>query len=72
MRSEGYRRLHQVCLDMAQQSESLDGQARWLTVAQASLDRSRDADDVRPSNGTLLSLNRPGAGSVSPKSFVLQ
>jgi hypothetical protein len=57
---------------MAQQPESLDVQARWLTVARASLDRSRDPDDVRSSNGTLLSLNRPGAASVSPKSFVLQ
>ena len=72
MRSEGYRRLHQVCLNMAQQSESSDAQARWLTVAQASLDSSRDADDVRPSNRTLLSLNCPGAASVSPKSFVLE
>ena len=72
MRSEGYRRLHQVCLDMAQQSKQPDARARWLKVAQDSLDRSRDADDVRPSNGALLSLSRPRAVSVSPKSFVLE
>jgi hypothetical protein len=57
---------------MAQQSESPDARARWLKVAHDSLDRSRDADDVRLSNGTVLSLSRPRAASVSPKSFVLQ
>jgi hypothetical protein len=30
---------------MAEQSKSPDARARWLTVAQAALDRSRDADD---------------------------
>jgi hypothetical protein len=72
MRSEGYRRLHQVCLDMAQQSEPPAARARWLKVAQAWLDRSRDVDDVRPSNGTPLSLDCPRSASVSPKSFMLR
>jgi hypothetical protein len=72
MRSDEYRRLYEACRNMAQQSDSPDAQARWLKIAQAWLDRTRDADDMRPSNGTLLSLKRPGATSVSPKSFVLE
>ena len=72
MRSEGYRRLHRVCLDMAQQPELLDVQARWLTVARASLDRSRDPDDVRSSNGTLLSPTAPAQLPFRRNSFVLQ
>jgi len=49
MRSEGYRRLHQVCLDTAEQFKSPDARAGRLALAQSSLDHSLDADDVRPS-----------------------
>jgi hypothetical protein len=71
MRSDEYRRLHEVCLGMAQQSDSPDVQTRWLTIAQASLDRVSDADDVLQSDAIWLSLSQRGAASVSPKSFAI-
>ena len=35
MRSDDYRRLHAVCLDMGKQSTEPDIQARWLAAADA-------------------------------------
>jgi hypothetical protein len=63
MRSDEYRRLYAACLTMAQQSELPNVQARWLTMAQAWLNR---ADEMRPkkankidcSNVISLSLSR--------------
>ena len=71
MRSDEYQRLHKVCLDMAQQSDSLDVQIRWLMIARASLDSVSDADDARRSDAVWLSLCLSGAEVISPKSFVL-
>ena len=66
MRSEEYRRLHQVCLDMAQQSELPDARVRWLKVAQASLDRSRDAEGsplyLGGKNGDVSLFDRDKSG----------
>ena len=42
LRSEDYRRLHIVCLDMARQSGLPDTRARWLAMAAAWLQRAAD------------------------------
>jgi hypothetical protein len=42
LRSEDYRRLHIVCLDMARQSGLPDTRARWLAMAAAWLKRAAD------------------------------
>ena len=51
MRSEKYRRLHEVCCEMALQSDTENLQDRWLKMAQAWLDRAND-----PNNGQTVGI----------------
>ena len=46
MRSEEYRRIHDICLDMAQQCDSEDLHDRWLKLAEYWLDRAGQADVI--------------------------
>jgi len=42
MHSDGYCRLHGVCLTMAEQSNAPDLRARWLALAQASFNLAKE------------------------------
>ena len=46
MRSEEYHRLHEVCCEMALQSDAENLQDRWLKMAEAWLDRANDANNT--------------------------
>jgi hypothetical protein len=47
MLSDEYCRLHAACLVMARQADLPDVQARWLVMAQASLDLATVVDDKK-------------------------
>jgi hypothetical protein len=44
MRSDEHRRLHEVCREMALQSDSENLRIRWLKMAEAWLDCANDAN----------------------------
>jgi hypothetical protein len=44
MRSDEYRRLHEVCREMALQSDTENLRIRWLKMAEAWSDRANDAN----------------------------
>jgi hypothetical protein len=71
MRSEEYRRIHDVCHDMAQQSDSEDLHDRWLKLAEYWLDRAGEADVIKPQRINALSLHKHGATFLSPPSFAI-
>jgi hypothetical protein len=54
MRSEEYLRLHDVCRDMAQQSDSGVLHDRWLKLAQSWLDRAGEVNKPRRKNALRL------------------
>jgi hypothetical protein len=62
MRSEEYLRLHDVCRDMARQSDSEALHDRWLKLAQSWLDRAGEADGQRMK---ALRLDKRAATPVS-------
>jgi hypothetical protein len=47
MRSEEYHRLHEVCCEMALQSDTENLQDRWLKMAQVWLDRANDPNNMQ-------------------------
>jgi hypothetical protein len=47
MLSDDYSRLYAACLVMARQPDLPDVQARWLVMAQASLDLAKVVDDKK-------------------------
>lgn len=47
MRRDGYCRLHEACLAMANQSTEPEVQARWLAMAEAWLQRSMEVSEPR-------------------------
>jgi len=63
MRSEEYRRLHEVCYEMALQSDSENLQDRWLKMAQAWLDRANDPNNMGPPGFISLGLDQHVATS---------
>ena len=65
MRSEEYRRLHEVCYEMALQSESENLQDRWLKMAEAWLDRANDPHNMAPPGLISLGLDQHEATSDS-------
>jgi hypothetical protein len=65
MRSEEYRRIHDICLDMAQQSDSEDLHDRWLKLAEYWLDRAGQADIIEARRKNALSLDKHAATLVS-------
>jgi hypothetical protein len=65
MCSEEYLRLHDVCRDMAQQSDSGVLHDRWLKLAQSWLDRAGEADGNKPQRKNALRLDKHAAIPVS-------
>ena len=63
MRSEEYRRLHEVCCEMALQSDTENLQDRWLKMAQVWLDRANDPNNVQSVG--MLGLDQHEATSDS-------
>ena len=57
MRSEEYRRLHEVCCEMALQSDTENLQDRWLKMAQVWLDRANDPNNVQSVGIVSLGLD---------------
>jgi hypothetical protein len=47
MRRDGYCRLHEACLAMANQSTEPEVRARWLAMAEAWLQRSMELSEPR-------------------------
>jgi hypothetical protein len=66
MRSEAYRRLHEVCREMALQSHSENLQDRWLKMAEAWLDRANDANNTGALGTISLGLDRHGRHLIHP------
>ena len=67
LRSYEYRRLHDVCRDMAQPSDSEDLQDRWLRMAQACFDRAGDAEGIGHSCATetvIVEMALPPSAAV--------
>jgi hypothetical protein len=71
MRSDEYRRLHEVCREMALQSDSENLRIRWLKMAEAWLDRANDANHTGSPSVIWLGLDRHTATSVSSSSLVI-
>jgi hypothetical protein len=65
MRSEEYRRIYNVCHDMAQQSDSEDLHDRWLKLAEYWLDRASEADVIKPQRINAQSIDKHAATPVS-------
>jgi hypothetical protein len=65
MRSEEYRRLHEVCCEMALQSDSEILQDRWLKMAQVWLDRADDPNNMQSVGIVSLGLDQHEAASDS-------
>jgi hypothetical protein len=65
MRSEEYRRLHEVCCEMALQSDTENLQDRWLKMAQAWSDRANDPNNVQTVGIVSLGLDQHEATSDS-------
>ena len=63
MRPEGYRRLYEVCREMALQSDSENLQDRWLKMAQGWLDRANDPNNMGAPSIISLGLDQHVATS---------
>jgi hypothetical protein len=63
MRTEEYLRLHDVCRDMARQSDSEALHDRWLKLAQSWLDRAGDVNKPRRINVLRLDKHAATPGS---------
>jgi hypothetical protein len=75
MGPDEYRRLHAVCLDLADQSNVADVRLRWLTMAQGWIELANELPQGQPtrladSNVILLRRRqKSGAGGDLPLSF---
>ena len=71
MRSEQYRRLHEVCREMALQSDTASLHDRWLKIAEAWLDRANDPHNMGTPDVISLSLDQNEAAPASTGSLVI-
>jgi hypothetical protein len=71
MRFDEYRRLHEVCCEMALQSDTENLQDRWLKMAQAWLDRANDPNNMGPPGLISLGLDQNGAAPASSDSLAI-
>jgi hypothetical protein len=71
MRSEEYRRLHEVCCEMALRSDSKNLQDRWLKMAQVWLDRANDPNNIQLARIVSLDLDQHEAAPVSSGSLAI-
>ena len=71
MRSEQYRRLHEVCREMALQSDTASLHDRWLKIAEAWLDRANDPHNMGTPDIVSLGLNQNEAAPASSGSLAI-
>ena len=71
MRSEQYRRLHEVCREMALQSDSMNLHNRWLKIAEAWLNLANDPNNMGSPGIIPLGLDQNEAAPASSGSLMI-